>query len=157
MTFPNNTTDHNMVGELRISADKLKTISGQWLIEIEYSGIGINSNKQDDSLAILKLNIKLLDDLDATLSSILIGKQIVHKYMDNVPNPMFKTTLFHMVNLIVDAPTAKWITLCHYTMHLWGTSADSRYARLQLAPLDAKTGIIDGISRKFPTTPNMNE
>ena len=57
--IPKNTTDHNMVGELQISADKLKTISGQWLIEIEYSTIGINSNKQDrtnDSLAILKLN-----------------------------------------------------------------------------------------------------
>ena len=134
VTYPKITTDHNMVVELQISADKLKTISGQWLIEIEYSAIGINSNKQDrtnDSLAILKLNIKLLDDIDATLSSILIGRQLIHKYTDNMPNPMFKTTLFHMVNLVMDAPTTKWIALCHYTMHSWGTSTDSMYARLR--------------------------
>ena len=146
MAYPKNTTDHNMVGELLISADKLKTISGQWLIEIEYSAIGINSNKQNrtnNSLAILKLDIKLLDQANVTLSSILIGRQIVHKFTDNIPNFMFKTTLFHMVDLVIDAPTAKWITLHHYTMHSWGTSTDSTYARLKLVLLDARTGIIE--------------
>ena len=53
----------------------------------------------------------------------------------------------------MDAPTAKWIALRHYTMHSWGTSMDSTYARLRLVLLDAKTGIIDRISRKFPATP----
>ena len=156
LAYPTNTTEYNMVGELQINADKLKTISKQWLIEIEYNAIGINSNKQNnthDSLAILKLNIKLLDQAGATLNSILVSRQMVHKFTNNIPNPMFKTTLFHMVNLITAAPTAKWIALRHYTMHSWGTSTDSTYAKLWLIPLDARTGITNGIGRKFPTTP----
>ena len=120
----------------------------------------LNSKRQNgtnDSLAILKLNIKLLDEIDATLSSILTDKQLIHKFTDNMPKPMFKTTLFHMVNLVMDAPTAKWITLCHYTMNSWDTSTDSTHARLRLVPFDAKTGIIDGISRKLPTTPQNKQ
>ena len=139
MAYPENTTDHDRVGELCIDINKLKATSNQWLIEIEFNGIAINDDSMaNGSLTILRVNYQVIDDLNATLETRILNRQLWHGH--NIPNPMFKMTLFCMINLNDTLLTsAKWIILCHYSFHSYGAGPDSLYAQLRLVPLDPQT------------------
>ena len=105
-------------------------------------------------LTILRVNYRVIDDLNATLETRILSRQLWDSRSHNIPNPMFKTTLFRMIDLNkMSLALAKWIILRHYSFHSCGAGPDSLYTRLRSVPLDPQTGVIDLISRKFPTDP----
>ena len=61
-----------------------------------------------------------------------------------------KTTLFRLFNFLTDSPNAKWIEIGHYMFNHYGAQTDDSFAKLCLIPLDLKTGLLNGISKKFP-------
>ena len=102
------------------------------------------------TLLIIRVNFRLLDGSGTQLFSINANCQSRAPFSNNVTHPQFKTTLFRLFNFLTDSPKAKWIAIRHYMFNHYGAQTDDGFAKLHLIPLDSKTGLLNGISKKFP-------
>ena len=150
LSYPTDTTDHTGVGELCIDIDQLKLITNQWLLECELYCPGGNYNSKTATLLIVRVKFRLLDRSGTHLFSINANSQSRAPYSNNVTHPQFKTTLFRLFNFLTDSPHTKWIAICQYMFNRFGAQMNNSFAKLCLIPLDSKTGLLNGISKKFP-------
>ena len=117
---PTNTAEPGRVGELRIGLESRKTLSNLWYIKLKYfSHAKRYPLLYNDTLVILKTNIRLIDSKSCQLDTVMMRN---HRVRDNTVN-MQHSLLHLLMSRPMDFsrhPTATQIAIRSYCFHHYG-------------------------------------
>ena len=89
-TDPTNTAEPGRVGELRIGLESLKTLSNLWYVKLKYFSHAkkLDPLPHNDTLVILKTNIRLIDSKGCQLDTVMMRNHLVRDRTVNMQHSL---------------------------------------------------------------------
>ena len=121
-TDPTNTAQPGRISELRIGLESLKTLSNLWYVKLKYFSHAKKKGDpppHNDTLVILKTNIRLIDSKGHQLDTVMMRNHLVRDCTVNMQHSLLHLPMSRLMDFSRH-PRATQITIRSYCFHHYG-------------------------------------